>query len=154
MKRIITLLGALVIGSSVTAQEFHGGLSLDYAKPHSGDSQTSVTFMGGVMLGGPVFKYGIEAEAGLPLGGNTDYDVARLRLLGSYDLGNYTVLAGAGVAEYDTPGGTVDGDSLSLGLQRAISDRVTLRAEFVRDFMDDGVPDTTTTRVGMIYNFY
>lgn len=154
MKRILTLLGALVIGSSVAAQEFHGGLSLDYAKPHSGDSQTSVTFMGGVMFGGPVLKYGVEAEAGLPLGGDTDYDTARLRLVGTYAFDNYTVVAGAGVVEYDTFGGTVDGESVSLGLQRAISDRVTLRAEFVRDFMGDGVPDTTTTRVGMIYNFY
>ena len=154
MKRLLTLLGALAIGSSVTAQEFHGGLSLDYAKPHSGNGQTVVSFMGGVMMGGPAFKYGVEAEVGLPVGGNTDYEAARLRLLGSYDFGDYTFLAGVGATQYAATADDVGGRNYSLGVQRAISDRVILRAEFIRDFMDDTYPDTTTTRIGMLYSFY
>lgn len=153
MKRLFLMLSALVIGSSAAAQDIYGGLTLDYAKPHSGDSQTAASILGGAMFGGPALKYGIEAEFGLPLAGNTDYDTARLRLMGSYDFGDYTVLAGAGVTQYAMPLGDVDGESYSLGVQRAISDRVTLRGEFIRDFMDAGVADTTITRIGAIYNF-
>lgn len=154
MRRLLTLLGALAIGSSVAAQEFHGGLSLDYAKPHSGNGQTAVSFLGGLMLGGPAFKYGVEAEVGLPTGGNTDYEAARLRLLGTYEEGDYTYLLGAGATQYGATTGDVGGRHFSVGLQRAVSDRVTLRAEFIRDFMDDTYPDTTTTRIGMLYSFY
>ncbi|MBE0412473.1 hypothetical protein [Yoonia sp.] len=154
MKKLLILAGALAIGTSAAAQEFYGGLTLDYAKPHSGDSQTAASLLGGVMFGGPVFKYGAELDFGLPLAGDTDYDTTRLRAMASYDFGDYAAIAGAGVVQYDTPLGDVDGQSLSLGVQRAISDRILLRGEFIRDFMDDGVADTTTTRVGAVYRFY
>ena len=154
MKRILTLLGALAIGSSVSAQEFRGGLSLDYAKPHSGDEQSAVTFMGGVMFG-QALKGGLELEAGLPTGGDSDYDTSRLRLMGEYDFGRYSVVAGVGVVQYDSSSiGEVDGETASLGIAGDISDRVALRFEFLRDFMDEGASNTTTSRIGLIYNFY
>lgn len=154
MKKIALLLGALTIGSSVAAQEFYGGLSLDYSLPHSGDSQTAASLIGGVMFGGPVLKYGAEADFGFPLAGDAEYDTVRLRAMGSYDFGDYTVLAGLGVTEYSVGNASADGQNVSVGVQRAISDRVTLRAEFIRDFMEDGVSNTTTTRIGAVYYFY
>lgn len=145
---------AVVAASGATAQEFHGGLSLDYASPTEGDSQTAFSGIAGVTFGRDTLTYGVEAEAGVPLGGNTDYDTTRFRIIGLYDLGGYEILGAAGFTRYGLTDDSEDGTNFGLGVQRAYSDWTTLRAEFIRDNMsNDDVPDATTARVGILFNF-
>ena len=158
MKTILAALCALCVGSAATAQEFHGGLAFDYGKPHSGEDQSGLSWLGGVTFGGPTFRYGFELDVGTPFGGNTDYDTNRLRLMGFYDIGDYTILGGVGVTRYQFGDDDNDGSNVSIGVARDFSDRWALRGEFIRDFMDedfDGFTDAvTTTRLAMIYRFF
>ncbi|PUB12078.1 hypothetical protein [Yoonia sediminilitoris] len=136
------------------AQEFHAGFSLDYASPTEGDSQTAISGIAGVTFGRDVLTYGVEAEAGVPLGGNTDYDTTRFRAIGLYDLGDYEVLGAAGFTRYGLADDSEDGVNFGLGVQRDYSDWTILRAEFIRDNMSsDNVPDATTARIGVLFNF-
>lgn len=153
MTRLSAMLAALIVASPVAAQEFHLGLSGDYALPHSGEDQYAVSFIGGVMYRVDALRFGLELDLGLPLAGQTDVETGRFRILTSYDVGDYAVLAGAGVSEYSTIVGSAGGENYSIGVERDWSERVTLRGEIIRDFMSSTVPDTTITRLGLIYKF-
>ncbi len=158
MKTILAALCALCIGSAATAQEFHGGLGLDYGKPHSGEDQAGFSWLGGVTFGGPTLRYGVELDIGMPLNGNTDYDTNRLRLIGMYDIGDYTILGAVGVTRYQFGDEDNDGSNFGIGVERDFSDRWSLRGEFIRDFLDEGfggfTDAVTTTRIAMIYRFF
>lgn len=155
MKILISAVTAAIIGTTATAQDFYAGATLDYMYPHSGDTQTVGSFIGGVGLGSvSVFDYGAELEFGGNVAGDADYDTQRFRLWGSYDLGNVEVRLAGGVTQYDVGGDSPEGYNLGIGVENDFSERITLRGEFIRDFMEDTfTAAVTTTRIGVIYNF-
>lgn len=155
MKLVVSAVLAAVVGSAASAQDFYAGVGLDYMYPHSGDSQTVGSFIGGVGLGAAgQFDYGAELEFGNHIAGDADYDTQRFRLWSTYDLGNVAVRVSGGVTQYDFDGNSPEGYNLGVGVERNFSPRVTLRGEFIRDFMEDSFSAAvTTTRVGVFYNF-
>lgn len=155
MKTGLSILGALAIATSAQAQDFYAGGALDYAYPHSGDSQLVGSVIGGLALSNnPDLNYGAEAELGWHLAGDADYGTQRLRLWGTYDIGNVRARVAGGLTYYDIPGGDANGTNLGVGVERDFSPNVTLRGEFIRDFMDDTfTAAVTTTRIGVLYHF-
>lgn len=154
MKTFILGAAFAVIAGGASAQDFYAGGALDYAYPHSGDSQTVGSLIGGVGFDRGLYAYGAEVELGGHVGGDADYGTQRLRAWGTYDLGNVAARVAGGITEYDLDSGTADGYNLGVGVQTEFTSSVTLRAEFIRDFMDDNsTAAVTTTRIGAFYNF-
>lgn len=154
MKTLIAALTFAALGTGAQAQDFYVGGTADYHFPHSGDAQTVASVVAGMGLGSGAFGIGAEAEAGFRIAGDNDYDTSRVRIWTSYDWGDYTLRFAGGVTEYYFDAGTAGGFNFGLGAERAMSDTLTLRGEFIRDFMDtDFTSDVTTTRVAVIYNF-
>lgn len=154
MKRIITLIAAATFGSAVAAQEAYVGAGVDYHFPHSGDAQTVTSAIAGLGFDTGLFGIGAEAEYGFRIAGDNDYDTARVRGWLSYDWADYTFRFSGGVTEYYFDDDNAGGYSAGLGAERVISDNLTLRGEFIRDFMDDTFTQAiTTTRIGVFYNF-
>ncbi len=154
-KQLVSGIVAALIGSGAAAQEFYAGGTLDYMYPHSGDSQTSAAFIGGVTLGvAPTYSFGAELEFGTQIAGDNDYDTQRYRLWGAYDLGEVAVRVAGGVTQYSFDGTDPEGYNLGVGVQRDFSPRIAVRGEFIRDFMDDNfTAAVTTTRIGVLYKF-
>jgi opacity protein-like surface antigen len=155
MKTLIFAICAAALGTASQAQDFYAGATLDYLYPHSGDTQTVGSFIGGVELGSiSAIDYGAELEFGGHLAGDADYDTQRFRLWGRYDLGNVAVRVAGGVTQFDFDNSNPEGYNLGVGVENEVSQRVTLRAEVIRDFMEDTfTAAVTTTRIGVIYNF-
>ncbi|WP_157033187.1 hypothetical protein [Loktanella sp. S4079] len=154
MKQFIFAAVCAVSGTGVLAQDFYAGGTLDYAHPHSGDAQTVGSLVGGIGWSQGRYGYGAEVELGGHIGGDADYGTQRLRGWGTYDLGRVAGRIAGGITEYDLNAGTASGYNLGVGVETAFSDRVTLRAEFIRDFMEDNsTAAVTTTRIGAFYNF-
>lgn len=154
MKKLLCVAVLTTFGSAASALDFYAGGALDYGYPHSGDAQTLGTFLAGVGIDQGTFGYGAEIELGTHMAGDGDFDTQRLRARGTYDLGVVDATVAAGVTEYDFGNTTYSGYNLGLGVQNAISDNLTLRAEFLRDFMDDSsISAVTTTRIGAVFNF-
>jgi hypothetical protein len=131
------------------------GAALDYMYPHSGDSQTAAAFIGGVTLSAaPTYSFGAELEFGTRIAGDNDYDPQRYRLWGAYNLGEIDLRVAGGITQYSFDGEDPEGYNLGVGVERNFSPRVTVRGEFIRDFMDDNFSAAvTTTRVAVLYNF-
>lgn len=155
MKSLIFGLYMVAIGSAASAQDFYAGASLDYMYPHSGDTQTVGSFIGGVGLGrGVNYRYGAELEFGGHVAGDADYNTQRFRLWGTYDVGQVAIRVAGGVTQYDFDDANPEGYNLGIGVERDFSPRITFRGEFIRDFMEDNfTAAVTTTRVGVLYNF-
>ncbi|MEL6841286.1 MAG: hypothetical protein AAFP85_18530 [Pseudomonadota bacterium] len=154
MKTLIPALLAAVLGNAAYAQDVYVGGSLDYHFPHSGDDQVVGSVIAGLGIDAGRFAVIGEAEYGAQIAGDNDYDTARIRVLGSYDWGGYTLRAGGGVTEYYFADDTAAGLNFGIGAERAVSDTLTLRGELIRDFMEDTfTAAVTTTRVAVIYNF-
>ncbi|WP_162617600.1 hypothetical protein [Yoonia maritima] len=154
MKTIILGAAFAALAGAASAQNFYAGAALDYAYPHSGDTQTLGSLIGGIGFGQGLYSYGAEVEVGGHAGGDADYGTQRLRAWGSYDLGTVSARVAGGITEYDLQSGSADGYNLGVGVETGFTDRVTLRAEFIRDFMDDNsTAAVTTTRIGAFYNF-
>ncbi|WP_373635271.1 hypothetical protein [Yoonia sp. SS1-5] len=151
MKKIISIVAAGLIGSAANAQDIYAGAALDYGYPHSGDTQTVASLIAGIGLGP---WYGAEVEIGGRIAGDADYGTQRLRAWGTYDLGAVKARFAGGLTSYDLGDSEADGYNLGVGVERNFSDKVTLRGEFIRDFMDDTfTAAVTTTRVAVLYNF-
>ena len=155
MRKLIYAASAALLCTGAGAQEFYAGASLDYMLPHSGDSQTVGTLIGGVaVLSTDRYSFGAELELGQRIAGDNDYDTQRYRLWGSYPLGQVAARGSIGITQYDFDGTRAEGAHIGLGVETDVSDRVTLRGEFIRDFMDDAFTDAvTTSRIGVFYNF-
>ena len=154
MKTILVSAVLAAIGSAAFAQDFYAGASADYMYPHSGDTQTVGSLIAGVGFDRGLYGYGAEVEIGAHLAGDADYGTQRLRGFGTYDLGAVKARVAGGITGYDFDGGSSDGYNLGIGVENDISDKITLRAEFIRDFMDDSfTAAVTTTRIGAFYNF-
>jgi hypothetical protein len=154
MKTIILGAALAVVAGMASAQNFYAGGALDYAYPHSGDTQTSASVIAGVAINQGTFGYGGELEIGGHVVGDADYSTRRLRAVGTYDLGAVEALASGGITSYESDGGNASGFNLGVGVQTDFTNKVSLRAEFIRDFMDDHTTDAvTTTRVGAFYHF-
>lgn len=155
MKTIIMAVTMTIAATSVSAQDFYLGGTVDYATPHSGDEQTSVGLMGGVEFGaGGPLSFAAQAEYSTPRAATDNYDAARLRGLASYDLGDFAAVGGVGVTRYTQSGTDFNGFNFSLGVDAKLGTGPgTVRAELVRDLMDDFGTDVTTARIGYKYNF-
>jgi len=155
MKRTILAATMAIAATGASAQDFYLGGSVDYAKPHSGDEQTSVGLMGGVEFGsGGPLGFAAQAEYSTPRAGAEDYDAARLRGLASYDFGGFAAVGGVGITRYRDGGTDYKGYNFSLGVDAKLGDGPgSVRVEMVRDIMDDYGTDVTTTRIGYKYNF-
>lgn len=154
MKPLITALLVATLGTGAFAQDVYLGGSLDYMFPHSGDAQTVGSVIAGLGIDAGPFAVIGEAEYGVQIAGDNDYDTARVRVLGSYDWGDYTMRAGGGVTEYYFSDHTSGGFNFGFGAERAVTDAFSLRGELIRDFMDNTfTAAVTTTRVAVFYNF-
>lgn len=154
MKPLIPALLAVTLGTAAAAQDVYLGGSLDYLFPHSGDAQTVGTVIAGLGIDAGPFAVIGEAEYGAQIAGDNDYDTARVRVLGSYDWGDYTLRAGGGVTEYYFNDDTSGGFNFGFGAERAVTDTLTLRGELIRDFMDNTfTAAVTTTRLAVVYGF-
>ncbi|MEL6684846.1 MAG: hypothetical protein AAFN63_09355 [Pseudomonadota bacterium] len=154
MKCLIPFVIAATLGSASFAQEAYVGAGVDYHFPHSGDAQTVTSAIAGLGFDTGFFGIGAEAEYGLRVAGDNDYDTARVRGWLSYDWADYTFRVAGGISEYYFEDDNAGGFNFGLGAQRDISPNLILRGELIRDFMDNIFTDAvTTTRVAVLYNF-
>jgi opacity protein-like surface antigen len=154
MKTIILGAALAACAGMASAQDFYAGGALDYAYPHSGDTQTAGSLIAGVAMSQGALGYGAELEVGAHIAGDAEYSTRRLRALGTYDLGAVAGLVSGGVTSYEGDGGNASGYNLGVGVQTNFTNTISLRAEFIRDFMDDHTTAAvTTTRVGAFYHF-
>jgi hypothetical protein len=154
MKRLILFIAAITFGTTTYAQEAYVGAAADYHFPHSGDAQTVGSLIAGLGIDAGSFAVGAEAEVGYQIAGDNDYDTARVRIWTSYDWADYTFRVAGGITEYYFEDDNAGGFNAGLGVERALTDTLSLRGELIRDFMDNIFTDAvTTTRVGVFYNF-
>lgn len=154
MRIFLTTLTALWLGTAASAQDVYVGGSVDYLLPHAGDSQTVTSAIVGMGFDTGYFSIGAEADYGLRVGGDNDYDTARVRGWLGYDWGDYTVLAGGGITEYYFEDSTSGGFHAMLGPERALTPDLTLRGVFIRDFMDNNFTSAiTASRIAVLYQF-
>ncbi|WP_333712438.1 outer membrane protein [Yoonia sp.] len=154
LKRLILATALTLTGHAASAQDVYVGGSVDYMLPHDGDTQVVISGIAGMGFDAGPVGVGAEAEYGLRAGGDADYDTARVRGWVSYDWGHYTLRAGGGITEYYFDDTNYGGYHALLGAERDLTDRLSLRGEFIRDFVDDAfAAGITTTRVGVVFNF-
>lgn len=154
MKHLIPALVAASLGSATFAQEAYVGAGVDYHYPHSGDAQSVTSAIAGLGFDTGLFGIGAEAEYGLRVAGDNDYDTARVRGWLSYDWADYTFRVAGGITEYYFEDDNAGGFNFGLGAERDLSSNLSVRGELIRDIMDDIFTDAiTTTRVAVIYEF-
>ncbi len=154
MKSLALCAALCVLGTGAAAQDIYAGGSIDYLQPHDGDTQFVTSAIAGLGFETGLFGVGAEADYGVHVGGDNDYDTARVRAWVSYDWGDYTIRAGGGITEYYFDDANFGGYHAMLGAERALTDQLSLRGEFIRDFVDDAfVAGITATRIGVVYNF-
>ncbi|ARU01500.1 hypothetical protein [Yoonia vestfoldensis] len=154
MKTLAAIVTALTLANPLHALDGYGALSGDYALPHEGSSDFLITVLGGVVTTGAPFAFGAEAELGLALGANGDFNTRRLRGVARYDFGTVTAFGAAGVDQFVYDNATDTGVSLGLGGELDLQGSMALRGEFIRSFIRDGdTENTTTTRLGLVYRF-
>ncbi len=154
MKCLFPFVIAATVGSAAHAQDAYVGAGLDYHYPHSGDGQTVTSVIGGLGFDTGYFGIGAEAEYGLRVGGDNDYDTARVGGWLSYDWSDYTFRVSGGITEYYFEDDNAGGFNFGLAAEREVSPNLVLRGGFIRDFMDDIFTEAvTTTRVAVLYSF-
>lgn len=154
MNRLIPAAVFSLISTAVAAQDLYVGGSVDYMRPHEGDTQFVTSAIAGMGFDAGIVDVGAEAEYGLRVGGDNDYDTARVRGWVSYDWGHYTLRAGGGITEYYFGDTNYGGYHAMLGAERALTENLSVRGEFIRDFVDDAfVAGITATRIGVVFNF-
>ena len=154
MNRLIPAAVLSLMSTAVAAQDLYVGGSVDYMRPHEGDTQVVTSAIAGMGFDAGLVDVGAEAEYGLHAGGDNDYDAARVRAWVSYDWGHYTIRAGGGITEYYFDDTNYGGYHAMLGAERALTDNISVRGEFIRDFVDDAFEaGITATRIGVVFNF-
>ena len=154
MKRLALVIIVAALGSAAVAQDAYVGAGIDYHYPHAGDAQTVTSAIAGLGFDTGYFGIGAEAEYGLRVAGDNDYDTARVRGWLSYDWSDYTFRVAGGITEYYFEDDNTGGFNAGIGAQREVSPNLTLRGEFIRDFMDNTFTSAiTTTRVAVLYSF-
>ncbi len=154
MKTLIPVIVAATLANVAQAQDVYVGGSLDYHFPHSGDAQTVGSLIAGLEIDAGSFSIIGEAEYGVQVAGDNDYDTARVRVLGSYDWGDYALRAGGGITEYYFGEDSAGGYNFGFGAERTVSANMSVRGELIRDFMNNTFTSAvTTTRVAVVYNF-
>ena len=154
MKILITSLLAVTLGTAVQAQDAYVGAALDYGFPHSGDAQTVGSVVAGLGIDTGLFVIGAEIETGAQIAGDNDYNTARVRGWVSYDWNDYTFRVASGVTEYYFSDDNSGGYNAGFGVERDLTDTMSLRGELIRDFMDNTfTAAVTTTRLAVVYNF-
>ncbi len=150
----VAVVAVVSYAGSAQAQDIYAGVAVDYNKPHSGtDQQAASLLLGGSMDMG-TFSIGVEADYGAAATFGGDYDTARLRLMGGFDLGSVTAIGAIGGTRFMQDAGNADGYNIGVGLQGAVSNSIDLRGEMIRDFMaDEFGTNVTTTRISAIYSF-
>ncbi len=152
IKRIV--LGAIfALGTTaVVAQDAYVGVSLDYGRPHAGDTYAATGLLGGLRFGDSDLSYGAEVDVDLASGG--PYDASRLRGTIYNDMGKLGLFAAVGATYYDLDaGGSETGINYGLGADFELYGNMTLRAEAIRDHMPDYTTDVTTLRIGVTFGF-
>ena len=154
MKRLIPAAVFMLIGTAAAAQDVYVGGTVEYLRPHEGDTQVVGSAIAGMGFDAGLVGVGAEAEYGLHAGGDNDYDTARVRGWVSYDWGHYTLRAGGGITEYYFGDTNYGGYHAMLGAERALTENLSVRGEFIRDFVDDAFDaGITATRFGVVFNF-
>ena len=148
MKISMIAVAIALTGGAAQAQDVYAGVAFDYGSPHAGDAQTAASLLAGASFDTGLLSFGAEVEYGASATFGGDYDTARLRVIGGYDFGGFTALASIGGTRY-----TFSGYNYGLGAQVPVSNAIDLRAEFIRDMMDDYGANVTTTRIAAIYDF-
>lgn len=141
--------------SAAAEQSVYLGFGADYGLPHSGEDQVF-----GSLIAGATFDlwedvgFGLEGEVGEPIGGDSDRETSRLRGLFTYDFGPVTGIASLGIVQYEVGDTNFEGETVGLGAQMELSERIDGRFEIMRDFNDDDFgTNVTTSRVGVYFKF-
>jgi len=153
MQKTALTLAVALLGTAVQAQDVYLGVTVDYGMPKSGDSQAAASLLAGGSYDLGLAAIGAEAEYGAAAIFGGDYSTARLRAIGSFDLGEFTGLASIGGTRFGADSQSYMGYNLGIGAQFPISNALEVRGELIRDFMDDFGSDVITTRVGAVYSF-
>ena len=153
MKILTAAALALTVANTASAEGLYLGGSVEYLMPHAGDAQVVTSLLGGVGAAVGAYDLGVEAEYGMRVSGENDYDTQRVRFWLGRDLGAYNIRLSAGLTQYDFGSTSDDGTNMGLGVQRDIG-AGALRAEWIRDFVrTDYTHATTTTRLAYVYKF-
>lgn len=154
MKITYLAIAILMTAGAAQAQDAFVGVSVDYGVGQDDNSQTVASLLAGGSYDLGLFTLGAEVEYGAAATLGGDYDTARLRLMGGYDLGPVTALASIGGTYFDAGEQDFSGYNFGLGLQAPITDSLEVRGEIMRDIMsDDGGTNATTSRLAAIYAF-
>lgn len=150
----MAVVAAISYAGAAQAQDVYAGVAFDFNQPHSGSSQQAASLLLGGTVDMGTLSIGVEADYGASSTFGGDYDTARLRLMGGYDLGSVTALGSIGATRFMDDAGNADGYNVGLGLQGAVSNSLDLRGEMIRDFVaDEHGTNVTTTRLSAIYSF-
>lgn len=154
IRTTLTAITVALAGSAGQAQELYVGAGADYGFPHSGDSEAFGSFVAGVIFDvGPV-GIGVEGDVGQQITDGDDRETSRVRALLTYDFGNFTGIASAGIVQYERDDVTFDGEAFGLGAQMPLYENLDGRLEFIRDFVGgDFETNVTTTRLSVLYKF-
>lgn len=145
---------AMTLAAPAAAQDVYVGAGLDYGFPHSGDSEGFASFVAGVIFDVGPIGIGVEGDVGQQISDGDERETSRVRALLTYDFGNFTGIASAGVVQYERDDQTFDGEAFGLGAQMPITDNLNGRLEFIRDFVGgDFETNVTTTRLSVLYSF-
>ena len=152
--RISTLAAIAVLsGSAAAAQDIYAGVGFDFGNPSSGDSQTVASLMIGSSFDAGSMTIGIEGEYGAAATFGGDYDTARLRLLGGFDMDGFTAIGSVGSTQHSTNAGKVNGYNLGVGVQVPVNSALNVRGEILHDVMEGSAANATTSRIAAIYSF-
>ena len=155
--RLILAACALTLGTTAASAQttVYLGAGADYGLPHSGEDEIF-----GSLIAGATFDLwenmglGIEGELGEPVGNGDGRETSRVRGLFTYDFGPVTGIASLGVVQYELGSQTFDGETVGLGAQMGVTDRIDGRFEVMRDFADDDyATNVTTSRLALMFNF-
>lgn len=147
--------GAFALGAMTAqaqAQDVYFGLTYGNAIPHSGGNHDKMSLLGGVLMGQSNITYGGEVEFSVADSAGTEA-TSRLRGIVHNELGTIGTFATLGISNYGLEGGgSAEGFNYGLGVDYAITNRIDVRLEAMRDILW-GEDPVTSIRAGVTYGF-
>jgi len=140
------------MAAGAQAQTAYVGLTYGNAVPQVGATHQKLSVMAGALFGFGITSYGGEIEFSVADTAGTE-STSRLRGMVHYDLGALGTFATLGLSDYGLEGGgKANGVNYGLGVDYAVTDRIDVRLEALRDVLW-GASNVTSIRAGVSYGF-